>query len=501
MKRLVSLILTFLLAFSIMPASWNNGTIEAKGTVIDSGECGPSLTWEFTSDNVLTISGTGAMYNYNYNNEAPWYYYRTGTHYIESESGYSINVSSNYITTIIVNNGVSSIGDYAFYHLDYVTNISLPSSVTTIGNWSFTGTAITSLTLPASLVSIGSDAFYSCSQLKSIVFPASLKGIGMWAFESCTSLSSIVIPSKVSLNSYVFSNCINLKNVVIEKGRTELPQGLFYGCSALTNIVIPEGITDINCNVFEDCIQLKQISIPKSVTRIGYSIGSTFDGCYSLKEVDYGGSENDWNNIDIYENNDPLLSANIYYNSYNPFVDISAASWCFSPVLWAYNTGVTTGTTVTTFEPNKTCTRAEFVAFLYKYMGMPWNEAWASECNFSDVKSSNWFYRAVIWANHVGVTHGTTSTTFSPNVTLDRAMVISFLYNMEKYQNRKPKVTLTSTKFTDVPKSSYYYDPVLWAEQYQITNGSTPTTFAPADNCTRAEAVAFLYNIDKYWKR
>ena len=185
----------------------------------------------------------------------------------------------------------------------------------------------------------------------------------------------------------------------------------------------------------------------------------------------------------------------------NPFTDVSENRWFYAPVMWAYSTGVTTGATATTFEPNKTCTRAEFVAFLYKYMGMPWNEAWASECNFSDVKETNWFYRAVIWANHVGVTHGTTSTTFSPNVTLDRAMVISFLYNMEKYQHGTPKVTLTSTRFTDVPKRSYYYDPVLWAEQYQITNGSTPTTFAPADNCTRAEAVAFLYNIDKYWKK
>ena len=184
----------------------------------------------------------------------------------------------------------------------------------------------------------------------------------------------------------------------------------------------------------------------------------------------------------------------------NPFIDVKTTNWFYPPVMWAYSTGVTTGATATTFEPNKTCTRAEFVAFLYKYMGMPWNEAWASECNFSDVKSNNWFYRAVIWANHVGVTHGTTSTTFSPNVTLDRAMVISFLYNMEKYQHGTPKVTLTSTKFTDVPKSAYYYDPVLWAEQYKITNGSTPTTFAPLDNCTRAEAVAFLYNIDKYWK-
>ena len=88
-----------------------------------------------------------------------------------------------------------------------------------------------------------------------------------------------------------------------------------------------------------------------------------------------------------------------------------------------------------------------------------------------------------------------------PNQTLDRGMIISFLYNMEKYKNGAPKITLTKTKFTDVAKGSYYYTPVLWAQQYKITNGTSDTTFSPAKKCTRAEAVSFLYNIDKYWKK
>ena len=132
-------------------------------------------------------------------------------------------------------------------------------------------------------------------------------------------------------------------------------------------------------------------------------------------------------------------------------------------------------------------------------MGKPWKSTWASQCSFSDVNSSDWYYRAVVWANYAGVTNGMNGK-FVPNQTLDRGMIITFLYNMEKYQNGKPVITLPSTKFIDVKPGSYYFTPVLWAQQYSITNGTSADTFSPAKKCTRAEAVTFLYNIDKYWK-
>ena len=465
MKRLISLIFVVLLVVSIMPASWINRNIEAKGTVIDSGKW-EGLEWEFTSDNVLTFYGTGKIEGYWQSSEyvwelTPWQIY------------------SNMTESIVIKNGVTSIGEDAF-------------------NWWY---QVKTVSLPSTLVSIGSCAFQACEKLSSINLPSSIVCIGNNAFQY-SGIKNIVIPNSADLGDGVFKNCINLTNVVIQQGRTEIPKESFWGCQALNNIIIPDGVTTLGESAFRYC-GVEHISIPKTVVKIESSAFDDTWGVYdeitdtyhTLSDIYYGGNEDDWDSIETLFS----TAATIHYNSYNPFADIYAASWCFSPVLWAYNTGVTTGTTVTTFEPNKTCTRAEFVAFLYKYMGMPWNEAWASECNFSDVKSNNWFYRAVIWANHTGVTHGTTSTTFSPNVTLDRAMVISFLYNMEKYLHGAPKVTLTGTKFTDVSKSSYYYNPVLWAEQYKITNGSTPTAFAPSDNCTRAEAVAFLYNIDKYW--
>ena len=186
---------------------------------------------------------------------------------------------------------------------------------------------------------------------------------------------------------------------------------------------------------------------------------------------------------------------------FNPFKDVSTDAWYYNPVRWAYNRGVAAGTTATSFEPNKTCTRAEFVTFLYKFMGKPWKVSWASECNFTDVKSSDWYYQAVVWAKHAGVTNGTSTTTFSPNQTLDRGMVISFLYNIEKLENGTPKVTLKQSKFTDVSSDRFFYTPVLWAEQYKITNGTSATTFSPAKKCTRAEAVTFLYNINNYWNK
>ena len=110
----------------------------------------------------------------------------------------------------------------------------------------------------------------------------------------------------------------------------------------------------------------------------------------------------------------------------NPFKDVTVGAWYYKAVLWAAETGVTAGTSATTFSPNQTCTRGQIVTFIWRYEGSP--EATTSNNPFTDVPDGTWYSKAVLWASEAGVTAGTSATTFSPNATCTRAQIVTFLY-------------------------------------------------------------------------
>jgi len=170
----------------------------------------------------------------------------------------------------------------------------------------------------------------------------------------------------------------------------------------------------------------------------------------------------------------------------NPFVDVPDIAYYSEAVAWAVQNGVTSGTTATTFSPNRTCTRANAVTFLWRAAGCP--EPVGTEMPFSDVASNAYYYKAVLWAMEQGITMGTTATTFSPNAECTRAQIVTFLWRSEN----EPEAS-TDSSFEDVHHSAYYQDAVHWAVEEAITNGTTETTFSPDANCTRAQIVTFLW--------
>ena len=109
----------------------------------------------------------------------------------------------------------------------------------------------------------------------------------------------------------------------------------------------------------------------------------------------------------------------------NPFTDVSADAYNYKAILWAYENGITGGTTATTFAPNATCTRAQIVTFLYRADGA---QTVAGGNAFTDVPADAYYADAVNWAVAEGITGGTTATTFAPNATCTRAQVVTFLY-------------------------------------------------------------------------
>ena len=173
----------------------------------------------------------------------------------------------------------------------------------------------------------------------------------------------------------------------------------------------------------------------------------------------------------------------------NPFTDVIDGKWYFDAVLWAVDKGVTTGLTPTEFGPDKVCTRAEAVTFLWRAAGEP---APTSDNNpFTDVSDAKYYYDAVMWAVEQGITEGYGSkTTFCPNQECSRAEIVTFLYRAAG----KPAVQSANNPFADVPDGKWYCNAVLWAVREGITKGhGSDTTFCPDLDCTRAEIVTFLY--------
>lgn len=169
-----------------------------------------------------------------------------------------------------------------------------------------------------------------------------------------------------------------------------------------------------------------------------------------------------------------------------PFTDVPETAYYRDAVAWAVEKGVTSGVTATTFAPDRVCTRAETVTFLWRAMGSP--EPTAANNPFTDVSANDYYYKAVLWAVEKGITKGTSDTTFSPAAPVTRAQTVTFLWRAAGMPAQSG-----SNPFTDVQTGAFYTDAVLWAGSEGITEGTGTTTFSPNLGCTRAQIVTFLY--------
>jgi len=352
-KRLLSFVLAVLMIASLLPAT------ALAADIVDSGTCGAegdgsNLTWTLDSDGVLTISGTGAMKEYD-PYKAPWYGSSSRVKSaVIAEGVTSIGEYAFYnctsLTSVAIPDSVTSIGDDAFSNCKSLTSVTIPDSVTSIGEYAFYNCrSLTSVTIPDSVTSIGDDAFSNCKSLTSVTIPDSVTSIGKWAFSECKSLTSVTIPDSVtSIGDAAFASCTSLTGIWVAEGNSHyandasgvlfnkdkttlvqcpgafsgsyaIPNSVtsivgyaFDGCASLTSVTIPDGVTSIGRYAFHDCRSLTSVTIPDSVTSIGVW---AFCDCTSLTDVYYAGSEAQWKaiGIDLYGNDD-LLTANIHYN-------------------------------------------------------------------------------------------------------------------------------------------------------------------------------------------
>ena len=222
--------------------------------------CGKNLTWTL-ENGVLTISGTGDMAGFmgvgeegpeGPNDDCPW------------------KAERSKITSVVISDGVTSIGEYAFTGCKNLSSISIPDSVVSIGDSAFERCGFVDFSIPGSVKKFGRLIWLGCTSLKSVTVPESVTYIGDYWFCDCTNLKNVNLHNKItSINEDAFSGCKSLTVFEVPKSVTSIGNSAFMECTNLKNVVLPEGLTEIGESAFHSCSSLKYISIPNTVTSIG----------------------------------------------------------------------------------------------------------------------------------------------------------------------------------------------------------------------------------------
>lgn len=466
---------------------------DSKAAAPTEGTCGKNASWKL-ENGTLTISGTGEMSNYD-GNDVPWY----------------DNLSS--ITRVVIDDGITSIGDHAFEDCRNLINIIMPSSVTSIGYYAFSGcNSLTGVTIPDGVASIGESAFQNCSSLSSVTIPYSVTSIEVSAFSGCSSLSDITVSEQnknYSSEDGVLFNKDKTELVSYPGGKngsysipnsvTSILTGAFWHCSSLSGITIPDSVARIEDVAFSGCSSLTSVTIPDSVEYIGYS---AFLGCPKIKNViipantfvdecalgmGYNEDTEEYYVIDGFvatvtegsKGERYCKEHGIKYETSHSFTN------------YVYNNDAQVGkdgteTAICDNGCGVTDTRIK------KGTALPEPTTSVTEI-FSDIYPSAWYIDYVQFVYDNGLMTGTSKTTFAPEVTLSRAMVAQVLYNYDKRVDSPYRATNGKT-FKDVSKNDWFYEAIQWASANGIASGVGNGYFEPNSPVTREQVAQFLYN-------
>lgn len=284
--------------------------LSSFGAAATSGDFGENncLHWEVStgvlSGKTLTISGTGAMPDFNFpeGNLAPWWNYEAlgmltsfGNFKLEGELKKVVikdgvtNVSNYALfflpaaTQITLPESVTSIGRYGIALCSKLNGISLPRAVTAIGDFGLAGNSFTAVSLPDGLQALGRGAFDACASLSGMTLPAAITAVPDKCFDDCTKLLTVDYKGEVTaIGERAFEGCKSLTKAPIPAAVTALGVSAFNGCIALTDVTLPGGVTAVPDACFQDCTALADMKLPGTVTSVGHN---AFTGCKALKDV------------------------------------------------------------------------------------------------------------------------------------------------------------------------------------------------------------------------
>ncbi|MBQ4550914.1 MAG: leucine-rich repeat protein [Oscillospiraceae bacterium] len=423
---------------------------------------------------------------------------------------------------IVVPDSVTEIRRYAFSGCKELTNVVLPDTLEKIGESAFNGcTALKNVQLPSALKEI-SNHMLCDSGITELVVPEGVREIVDWACTDCDDLQRVVIPANVvrmgdglfDRSEQVVVHC--WENTAAHRWCVENEQSYVLmdenpdePVYSISLIPIDGGTVTFST---ESAKAGRYVSFDMTAEP-GYLIEKIFIWYKTEAAPDFEAFMVDENTAAFYmppcdvmievlfakdgtepeptdpeptdpeptepEPTDPELPE-------NPFTDVSETDFYYDAVLWAAGEGITSGTSATTFGPYDPCRRAQVVTFLWRAMGSP--KAVNRVNPFSDVKQTDYYYEAVLWAVEQGITSGVAPDAFGPDAVCSRGQIVTFLYRALG----EPQVS-GENPFADVKPGDYFYTPVLWAVEAGVTSGVAADSFAPGRDCVRAQVVTFLY--------
>lgn len=392
---------------------------------------------------------------------------------------------------------VTSIDNFAFEYCPKLKKVMLSEGITSIGRYAFTACyVLTAVHLPESLITIADGAFYDCPELKLIHLGSNITQIGNYAFEGTAFYNddSNWTGDLLYIENYLI-RCRNSFEGVCEipEGTTVIAGGAFYTCTALTEVKLPSSLRSICNESFYYCIALKSIAIGDNVQHIGASafrycaaletvhVGNgvcaiekdAFSFCNSLKIVTLGKNVRRIDDSAFAENKNLL---EIYFYGDAPtlgnrpfeFYDYSQSAYVPPKALTLYYIPARSGWNHSDWS---------------SYPCKPWHPS----AEFTDVIDRAWYQDAVDYALAEGLMNGISETSFAPNQTMNRAMLVTVLW---RYAGR-PSAEVN--KFTDVPNGKWFTAAVAWAAENGIVSGVSAQKFDPYGSITREQLAVIFY--------
>lgn len=509
--------------------------LSSFGTAATSGDFGVNncLHWEVStgvlSGKTLTISGTGAMPDFNFpeGNLAPWWNYEAlgmltsfGNFKLEGELKKVVikdgvtNVSNYALfflpaaTQVTLPDSVTRIGRYGIAMCSKLTGMSIPKGVTEIGDFGLAGDGLTAITLPDGLQTLGRGAFDACASLSGMTLPAAITAVPDKCFNDCTKLLTVDYKGEVTaIGERAYEGCKSLTKAPIPATVTELGNSAFNGCVALTDVTLPGGVTAVPDACFQDCTALKDMKLPGTVTSVGHN---AFTGCTALGDVRCYGAPPTVQPGGAAEHSFEPTIVTIHYNpamNWTLDVDGTWQGYKVSSKGACLHTGY--GTTETTVPA--TCGADGRIDTVCANCGdviatkvipatgsavCPGGAACPS-FRFRDVPApSNWAHEGIDYCVRHGLMSGFDATTFSPDTVSTRAQIVMILYNLSGDTTDYSKYYVP---FTDVRPGTWYYNAVAWGYDKDIVAGMSATTFAPDGLITREQMAVLLYGYtEKY---
>lgn len=475
-KRLLTLLLAVCMLLSLLPVTAN------AAQVVDSGKFGEnnSFSWTLDSDGTLTISGSGMIPNFMASEglahiTTPWEKY----------------LAQNKVTSIVIGEGITSIGTDCFFVNGWNRDIWNPTAVSGRETWN---TSVTSVTLPDSVSELRPYSFAFLAGLKTVRVGKYLQVIRERAFMGCESLEQIDLENSMNLNGieeYSFWNCKSLRSLTFPSGfYVDVPyragvirKNAFTGCEKLDSLYFLGDIPAIYKGAFQ--------GISPNLTLYFHKDREGWTAPYWTSH-DLLGAEGETFRTAMLGHTTEVRNASAPTCKYLGYTGDKVCTVCdkvleegtWIPVVdHSWDTGKVTEPSSYFYTNGKRMFGCKSCGER-KYVKEP-----LKPIPFVDVKDGDYFCDPIRWALDEDITKGTDATHFSPSASCTRAQVVTFMWRF----SGSPEPQSSVCPFTDVPQTQYYYKAVLWAVESGIVTGTSATTFSPSAAVTREQFVTLLW--------